>query len=296
MNLEIAVPAVEEVQAYYNERVDGKLRDFTEFNPRIEAAICTLAEWAPAPPRRVLEIGCGVGATAWRMARAWPGAEVVGADISPGSIDVANACFRRPNLRYRAGVIDAAALDGEFDLVLMMDVYEHVGLRDRVALHAAIRKLLAEECRVILTVPTPALQHASRETAPGDMQPVDEDIGLPEVMALAEATATEVLLYRQVGIWSYGDYAHIVLGRQRPLADVALRQPRPSLGLRHAVATWLRGFDPPGRRDHLGDDFLRPEPRAAAAAFAVDASERRRIVADWLQRTAAVDRGVSRRT
>src|SRR4029077_3538660 len=115
------VPTLETVQAYYDGRVEGKLRDFTEANPRIEAAIQLVAEWAPPEPSRILEIGCGIGATCWRMARAWPKAEVVGADVSPLSIEVAKTCFQLPNLSYREGLVQEGTLSGKFDLVLLMD-------------------------------------------------------------------------------------------------------------------------------------------------------------------------------
>src|SRR5437763_1839046 len=118
MNIQVearSAPDLVYVKSYYDERIEGKLLDFTQPNPRIEAAIQTLAEWAPAKPRRVLEIGCGIGATSWRMARAWPRADVLGVDISPTSIEVAKTCFRRPNLTYRAGLIKEGVLDGKFD-------------------------------------------------------------------------------------------------------------------------------------------------------------------------------------
>src|ERR1700721_3000258 len=92
-----------QVQDYYDARIAGKMRDFTHPNPRIEAAIALIAEWAPRSPRRILEIGCGIGATSWRMARAWRDAQVVGSDLNPRSIAVAKTCFRRPNLSYVNG-------------------------------------------------------------------------------------------------------------------------------------------------------------------------------------------------
>src|SRR5258708_9061783 len=98
-------PNAATVQSYYNERVEEKLRDFTHPNPRVEAAVTTVAEWAPPAPTRILEIGCGVGATCWRMARAWPQAQVVGVDISPRSIAVASTCFRRDTLSYLARLV-----------------------------------------------------------------------------------------------------------------------------------------------------------------------------------------------
>jgi trans-aconitate methyltransferase len=97
--------SIETVKEFYDERVDGKIADFTDSNPRIEAAVETLAKWAPVKPKRILEIGCGIGATSWRMARAWPKAEVIAADVSPASIKVAQTCFKLPKLSYHEGLI-----------------------------------------------------------------------------------------------------------------------------------------------------------------------------------------------
>jgi len=145
----MSTPTLESIQAYYDERIDGKIQDFTHANPRIEAAIQLVAEWAPPHPTRILEIGCGIGATSWRMARAWPQAEVIGADVSPASIEVAKTCFQRPNLSYRAALIKEGVLAGKFDLVVLMDIYEHIALEDRVPLHAAIRSLSSLGAAVI---------------------------------------------------------------------------------------------------------------------------------------------------
>src|SRR5579862_2716005 len=120
------VPDMTAVRAYYDARVEGKILDFTVANPRIEAAVALIAEWAPERPKRVLEIGCGIGATSWRMARAWPWAKVVGVDLSHASIEVARACFQRANLEYRAEVTTGDSSGGQLDLVVLMDTYEHI--------------------------------------------------------------------------------------------------------------------------------------------------------------------------
>lgn len=272
------------IERYYDGRVEDKLGDFTNFNPRIEAAIETLAEWAPASPRRVLEIGCGIGATAWRMARAWPRAEVIGSDISPLSIDVARTCFRLPNLSYHIGRIDEAALGGKFHLIVLMDVYEHIALRDRATLHAAIRSLLADEALMVFSVPTPLLQQTTRASRPELLQPVDEDVTMGDIIRLAADTETHILYFRHVGIWHYGDYAHFVLGRGVNLQTVALREYRPPgfAGFKHRVKRLLgRGSFLETAHDYLGTDLLRPRPRRPARRFRVSAGERRRLAAAW---------------
>jgi SAM-dependent methyltransferase len=67
---------------------------FPTFAPFIECL-------APPSPRRILDIGCGLGQTTRSLARAFPDAEVIGLDIDAGSLRVAEAHFRLPNLCYR---------------------------------------------------------------------------------------------------------------------------------------------------------------------------------------------------
>jgi SAM-dependent methyltransferase len=283
-------PARRDVERYYDDRVAEKLRDFTERLPRIEVAVETVAQWAPAAPRRVLEIGCGVGATTWRMARAWPDAEVIGVDLSPGSIEAAKTCFRRPNLAYRAGRLAECGFDGAFDLILMMDVYEHIAPVERPTLHAQLRQLLSTESRLLLMAPTPAHQDYLRAHLPQGLQPVDEDVSPADIARLADEIDARLLCYREVGIWRYGDYFHAVLGRTRPLPGVARRQPKPGAVVRvRGAAKRALGRPAPAAetlRDYLGPDLLGQASRVSAARFQVSLAERRRLAAAWTGRAA----------
>jgi trans-aconitate methyltransferase len=281
-------PTLEAVQAYYDERVEGKIRDFTHANPRIEAAVQLVAEWAPPQPKRILEIGCGIGATCWRMARAWPQAEVVGADVSLLSIEVAKTCFQLPNLSYRAGLVTEGVFAGTFDLVVLMDVYEHIALSERASLHRTIKSLLSDEARVIVTVPTPATQNDARKSNPSLLQPVDEDVTPADILSLAASTDAQLLYYREVGIWRYGDYAHAVVGRCQALADVRLREYKPegrAALKQHAKRLLGREQRSKARTDYLGSDVLRPTPHRFAERFKVSESERKRLASAWLRRS-----------
>jgi trans-aconitate methyltransferase len=278
-------PSRRAIESYYDGRIGEKILDFTRPLPRIEAAIQTLAEWAPADPRRILEIGCGIGATSWRMARAWPEAEVIGIDLSPASIEVASTCFKLPNLSYRAGFLEEQEFDGEFDLILLMDVYEHIASSGRPSLHAALKRLLSEESRLILMIPTPAHQNFLRAHHRQGLQPVDEDISFDQIAALAEAVSARVLYYREIGVWHYGDYFHTVLGRCENLPPVAFRLPRHE-GMA-AVKQLLKRLlgraspDPTGRRDYLGIDLLNPRAPNPARRFHVSIGERQRLAEAW---------------
>jgi ubiquinone/menaquinone biosynthesis C-methylase UbiE len=78
-------------------------------------------EALPTPPHRVLDLGTGTGAGALAIARMFPEADIVGADVAPGML--AEARRKTPTelrQRVRFEEADAAALpygDASFDLV-----------------------------------------------------------------------------------------------------------------------------------------------------------------------------------
>lgn len=98
---------------------------------------------------RVLDAGCGTGAMAAELARR--GADVVGVDISPQLVDIAQR--RLPEdlagqVRFRAGDMLDAGL-GRFDHVVAMDSLIYYGPAD---LSAALEKLAARAPQVVFTV------------------------------------------------------------------------------------------------------------------------------------------------
>lgn len=201
-----------EIRAYYDVHVKDKIRNFIDGNERVERAWLTIEEWAPGAPQRVLEIGCGIGDICWRMSRRWPEAQVIGVDISSGSLEIARQLFGSPGLSFMEGPVAKGYPSGSFDLVVLMDVYEHIALFDRSALHEALRELRGGAGRLILSFPTPRHLLWLRQQHPEQIQPVDEDVTPDTVMTLARDTRTELMLYQEVGVWHQGDYAHAVLG------------------------------------------------------------------------------------
>lgn len=213
--------SLQEVKIYYDEHIAGKLSGFVEGNERVERAWQTVERWAPGNPRRILEIGCGIGDICWRMTRRWPAVEVVGLDISARSLEIARKLFGSSRLSLVEGALVRGRLAGKFDLILLMDVYEHIALGDRPALHEALRELQSDSCRIILSFPTPHHLAWLRQNHPEQIQPVDEDVSVDTIEALARDTGTEILLYQEVGVWHVNDYAHAVLARRDGWITVA---------------------------------------------------------------------------
>jgi hypothetical protein len=96
-----------------------------------------------------------------------------------------------------------------------MDVYEHIAVQDRASLHEALAELQTDGGRIVLAFPTPRHQAWLRQYHPHTIQPVDEDINIEILLALAHDTRAELLLYQEVNVWYEGDYAHAVLGNRK---------------------------------------------------------------------------------
>jgi SAM-dependent methyltransferase len=113
-------------------RRDSQLR-FREGPDAFDAAFAAVAK---AEPRRVLEVGCGMGNFAERVARETT-AEVVATDLSPRMVDVA----RERGLDARVADVQALPFaDGDFDCAVANAMLYHVEDLDRA---------LAELARVL---------------------------------------------------------------------------------------------------------------------------------------------------
>lgn len=88
-------------------------------------------EQVPGDPHAILDLGTGTGDGATALAERWPGADVVGVDVSQEMIEEARR--KTPQLRFEVG--DASRLvfpDGAFDLVAMNNAIPFFGELARV--------------------------------------------------------------------------------------------------------------------------------------------------------------------
>lgn len=115
---------------------------------RIIAAVVRSVIGDLPPGYRVLEAGCGTGFVLRQLVEVCRGGEVVGMDLFPEAVAFAT---RRAGCRVVAGdVLNPPAL-GQFDVVGMFDVLEH--LPDDLAILRSLNKLLKPGGALLLTVP-----------------------------------------------------------------------------------------------------------------------------------------------
>lgn len=111
--------------------------------------------------QRLLDIGCGWGALVIRAAQAW-GARCVGITLSRQQFELATQRVRDAGLQDRVDIRlqDYRDVQGPFDCITSVGMFEHVGLDYLQAYFARIRELLTDEGW--------ALNHGITSTDPHD--------------------------------------------------------------------------------------------------------------------------------
>lgn len=131
------------------EKIKNKMGyDITYFqNARDE--LLSLMNASQDAPLKVLELGCGLGATGARIKYLYPQAEVFGVDISETVVQIANSfmtayCADVENFQWPFE-------DEYFDYVIMGDVLEHLRRPDKVL--QVLNRLVKRGGHIILSMP-----------------------------------------------------------------------------------------------------------------------------------------------
>lgn len=203
-------------RAFYDDFVRKLLRDYATGNERMERAVAFALEAVPVEATEVLDVGCGIGWSSAEIARHRPNARVIGADLSPRLVETARALFgKEDRLEYQVRNFIEEPIEGRFDAVVLLDVYEHFPVGDRSRVHERLDKLMKETGALVLAVPTPDHQRYLREDKPDGLQPVDEDVGREDLERLARDVGGRLAELRAHSVWRPGkeDYYHAVILR-----------------------------------------------------------------------------------
>jgi trans-aconitate methyltransferase len=224
-----------EVSDFYDEFAERQTR--VGVNRRHESIVDWLRRFGLRPDDSVLELGCGVGTVTQLLAEELPGGSILGIDLSPHSIAAARERLgAHENVRLMAADVAAADVDGEYDVVLLPDVIEHIPLERHDALFDRVASWVKPGGFVLLHYPNPHHLEWFHEHHPERLQIVDQPIHADALLAVAYRHGLHLDYYERYSIWfREGDYVVAVL---RPAGGIGeftrLPPPRPSLTTRAA--------------------------------------------------------------
>lgn len=205
-----------EIAEFYNEFSSKLVDGYISGNPRIESALRFAIEHLPEgdgnTSPKLLEVGCGVGETTNRLCAARPDLKAVGVDISPQNVQTAQHLFATSSqFQFAVSDLTQPVSGGPFDIVTLLDVYEHIPAAERTRFHANLRQSMSDDSRLILTCPSFLHQNHLRENEPQGLQIVDETIGPKEFVQLADDLGGQLVHLEYESVWRTNDYIYAVI-------------------------------------------------------------------------------------
>lgn len=196
---------------FSNRLVDG----YVAGNPRLSHALGFAASQLPADADSILEVGCGVGETTMHLCTARPDLRAVGVDISPENVRTATRLFAGVSeATFSVSDLTSPVPGGPFDVVTLLDVYEHIPAAERAGFHANLRQSMSTKSRLIVTCPSFLHQQHLYQNEPQGLQIVDELIGPNELLALAQDLGGHLTHLHYESVWRTNDYIYAVIDTQ----------------------------------------------------------------------------------
>lgn len=199
---------------FYNEFDRKLIKDYIDGNLRIQNAMLELFQFINPSARHILDVGCGIGWSSNELARNFCDSKIDGIDLSPKLIECAKLLFQSKNLKFSCGDINDFNLDKKYDVISMIDIYEHIHSNYRNKFHTQLNKILNEYGRLLIATPSKFHQKFLKEKHPEGLQPVDETIELNDIHKLADDIKGDIIYIEYQSIWNDYDYVYFVIQRK----------------------------------------------------------------------------------
>ena len=166
---------LKQVVEFYN----GYLDKLTTENARHRWVFASL-NGIVSPGANVLDVGCGTGFTSLHMAKI--GCTVVAVDLSPVLIEYARQHNNHENILYVAGDACQLALSDKFDVIVLVDVLEHILPQSVDRLFKVLAQASHDCTKIYLNIPSPDVLRFLQKNKPGTRQIVDEAIDTADIL------------------------------------------------------------------------------------------------------------------
>lgn len=220
-------PSSEQVREFYNDFLEQRMLSYrVNGNMRIDAAIARILQVVDRDSR-VLDVGCGAGIVTESIARKASKGTVLGIDISDRNIWYCNRTVQRANARFEvADVVTnfahvASMIDGKVDVIILVDVIEHLPVTDRARLFENLRTVASEECVVVLTYPSPQYQAYLMAHQPDELQVIDNIVELSDLCGEAARSGFTLKHYSLETVWRRNQYVHCIFQVSNDLGEKA---------------------------------------------------------------------------
>lgn len=199
-------------KAFYDGWIVNQIRDWLFMNPRQRGAVKAAMSLNQGNIRNAIEFGSGIGVCGELFSKE-TNCRITSVDLSTELIKVGNRLFGNSAHTYFLGSIQELSheLVNEVDMILLVDVLEHIRRSDWDTLFDTFKGVLSEQGQIFISTPTPWYQNYLKEHQPSGLQPVDLSIEKEEVKAIGASMGLHLIRHEVVDIYREGDYQYFWL-------------------------------------------------------------------------------------
>jgi 2-polyprenyl-3-methyl-5-hydroxy-6-metoxy-1,4-benzoquinol methylase len=185
-------------------------------NIRIEQAIKRVSQYVKEDSN-VLDIGCGIGIIAESIGQTAKKGKVWACDLSGQNIWYAEKTVCLPNVSFKAvDVLHAfneiqTWINSPLDVVVMIDVIEHLPLEQHQSLLCKIKEIMTNDAYLVLTFPSAMYQMYLQTEKKDELQIVDESVTLSHLCKVAADAGFQIKHFSLQDMWLTNQYVHAVL-------------------------------------------------------------------------------------
>ncbi len=208
------------ITKFYDNYTEKLLLDYLRGNKRTESAIKYVLSKLDYSDKNILDIGYGIGYSSHEIAKYLPNAKIEAIDLNQELLKIGEVLFKEKNIIFEQKDIteDFSKEDKKYDVLVMLDVYEHIPKEKRKVFHDSINKIISDNGKVILTCPTIRHQRWLKENKPNGLQPVDEDVELKDIELFAKEISAKVSDFEEKNIWRENDYFYTTITKKESSA------------------------------------------------------------------------------
>lgn len=176
----------------------------------------------------ILEIGCGIGALTYLLAKKINKGLIEAFDPSSKSIQFAKEKIRRHNVQFYTGDILTYQphTSSSFDKILLFDVLEHIPVEDHLQVLYKVASLLKKEGLLLINLPNPAYILYDKAHQPDVLQEVDEPVFLEYLLPKLSEANLELLSFESYSVWVKRDYHFLMLRKKQEFKEEFLSNER----------------------------------------------------------------------
>lgn len=174
---------------------------------------------------KILELGCGIGVLSNIILKKIKPAYLESVDLSPKSIEILLK-HHNPTGKFKAfaaDVVDYKPIGGNFDLITLFDVIEHIPVERHNDLFKNLSELLSTESKLLINIPDPNYLNYIRKNKPELLQIIDQSLYLNELANNIYSNNLEIIYFESYSIWTKNDYQFMVIQKRKNYTEKDLQ-------------------------------------------------------------------------